>query len=284
MSTLHWMPLYIGDYLADTAMLTLEQSGAYLHLLMQSWRTGPLPDDDGKLAAITRTTRTHFARHIGPAIRPFFVSDNGRLRQPRLEAEREKQQKTSEKRAENARKFHEKRAENAPHVSNDIKGMACAGDPTKQVQMHIEPEPEPEIEKKGRKEDVANLAKNETAETAPAEPSPKPVSGASASPRGKRLPDDWTPSAEDRAFAEDHGLRPAVVSASFRDYWTAKPGAAARKTDWSATWRNWCRKDAERLQRRAPIQPRGKLAWMLDEAARPAAPGFDIEIPFGDVH
>jgi len=54
-----------------------------------------------------------------------------------------------------------------------------------------------------------------------------------------RIPDAWNPSLEDRRFALDLGLDPDAVAANFRDYWigTGKPMA-----DWSATWRNWCRR------------------------------------------
>jgi hypothetical protein len=57
---------------------------------------------------------------------------------------------------------------------------------------------------------------------------------------GSRLPDDWKP--EEPHYA---GADPAVTLPRFCDYWRAQPGAKGRKTDWQATWRNWCRKDAE---------------------------------------
>lgn len=84
-----WMPLYIGDYLADTSRLTTEQHGAYLLLLMDYWRNGPPPDDDAVLASIVKLTLTQWKRHA-PALRTFFVIDDGRWLQRRADAERAK--------------------------------------------------------------------------------------------------------------------------------------------------------------------------------------------------
>lgn len=51
-----WMPLYIGDYLADTRRLRAAEHGAYLLLIMEYWQTGSLPDDDRQLARIATMT------------------------------------------------------------------------------------------------------------------------------------------------------------------------------------------------------------------------------------
>lgn len=61
--------------------------------------------------------------------------------------------------------------------------------------------------------------------------------------RGTRLLYDALP-AEWEAWARGKfpALDPVWTFDEFRDYWIAKPGAAGRKTDWTATWRNWCRK------------------------------------------
>lgn len=50
-----WMPLYLGELLADTAHLTTEQFGAYMLLLIGAWRRkGYLPHQSEQLRALTR--------------------------------------------------------------------------------------------------------------------------------------------------------------------------------------------------------------------------------------
>ena len=56
-----WMPLYVADYLADTAHLRALESGAYLHLIMHYWQRGSLPDNDRQLATIARMTDDEWA-------------------------------------------------------------------------------------------------------------------------------------------------------------------------------------------------------------------------------
>ena len=94
-----WMPLYIADYLADTRRLSTLEHGAYLLLLMEYWRQGPLPDDDRELCAIVRLDRKLWDRGVGPAVRRFFHrEDDGLLHQKRIDAERSKAVELSDKR------------------------------------------------------------------------------------------------------------------------------------------------------------------------------------------
>ncbi|WP_428414412.1 hypothetical protein [Methylibium sp.] len=66
--------------------------------------------------------------------------------------------------------------------------------------------------------------------------------------RATRLPDDWVLPDDWAEFCrkERPDLSSAFVAECFADYWRGKPGAAGRKLDWFATWRNWVR------QQRAP--------------------------------
>ena len=63
-----WMPLYVGDYLADTMHLTAKQHGMYLLLIMAYWRHGgPLPDEPGYLASVAKVSQSEWQSE---AIRP----------------------------------------------------------------------------------------------------------------------------------------------------------------------------------------------------------------------
>ena len=67
-----YMPLYVADYMADTAHLTTLEHGAYLMLIMSYWQRGEaLPNDDKKLARIARLGPREWAR-IKPSMAEFF--------------------------------------------------------------------------------------------------------------------------------------------------------------------------------------------------------------------
>lgn len=107
-----WMPLYIGDYLADTTRLTTEQHGAYLLLIMDYWRNGAPPDDDAILANITRSTIQAWKR-IRPSVIGFFKVSEGKWNHSRIAKEIADAQASKEKAEEKARKAAEARWGNA---------------------------------------------------------------------------------------------------------------------------------------------------------------------------
>ena len=78
------------------------------------------------------------------------------------------------------------------------------------------------------------------------------------SPRmqASRLPSDFALDAKRIAVAVLEGLAPERTFAKFTDYWRAASGANARKLDWEATWRNWCRTEADRIPRQGRAPPR----------------------------
>lgn len=93
-----WMPVYIGDYLADTSRLSTEQHGAYLLLLMDYWRNGPPLDDEAELASITKLSVSQWRKHAAK-LRDFFVPTDGRLIQKRADIERARAGLISSKRS-----------------------------------------------------------------------------------------------------------------------------------------------------------------------------------------
>lgn len=224
-----WMPLYVADYLADTTHLTAAESGAYLHLIMAYWRNGgPLCVADAALARAARMTPEEWDA-ARPAVLAFFVhGEGGELRHKRIDhelAEAERMYDARRKRTE---------AATAARVGRNVTNNVTSNVTTNVTLTQPQPQPQPPFPTEREHGEVS--------------PSSEGSGGkrAERADRGTRLPADWSPSDEDRAFAQAEGIDPEREAGSFRDYWHGKPGAAGRKSNWSATWRNWIRRSAER--------------------------------------
>jgi uncharacterized protein YdaU (DUF1376 family) len=128
-----YMPLYVGDYLADTTHLDGIESGAYLHLLMAMWRAGgKLPATDDKLAKLTKLTPKQWAL-VKPAVMEFFTRRGASISHGRLSKELAKYHDKSVRLSEAG-----KRGQFQKHKKNNAKGVSQASATLKQ------PEPEPE--------------------------------------------------------------------------------------------------------------------------------------------
>ncbi|THK34665.1 DUF1376 domain-containing protein [Ensifer sp. MPMI2T] len=110
MTHLPWMPVYIGDELAETAHLTAEEYGAYASLKMHLWQHGRLPCEDERLARIARcgADRWHVVKD---ALWNLFADD---WRHPRLESLRLEAEETHKKRSEAGKKGGRPRREEKP--------------------------------------------------------------------------------------------------------------------------------------------------------------------------
>ena len=124
-----WMPLDIGDYMADTLHLTTLQHGAYYLLLCHYWKSGPLPDDDNRLSAICKMDAKTWKANRS-VIREFFVPNDGLLHQKRADKERAKTAKIVAERSAAGKAGAEARWQNGgnPPDKPDGNRMANASD------------------------------------------------------------------------------------------------------------------------------------------------------------
>lgn len=144
-----WMPFYVGDYLADTTRLTLEQHGAYLKLILDYWRNGPPPDDDVALALIVGVT-VHQWKKIAQALRPKFMPDKGVLRHKRIDAELADATDNRNRAEEKAKKAAAARWGKENPSSPDPSSKARSNAPSIPQAMHVDcpsPSPLPEGQK-----------------------------------------------------------------------------------------------------------------------------------------
>jgi uncharacterized protein YdaU (DUF1376 family) len=113
------MPLYWGDYWADTSHLSGAQHGAYLNLIGRYWRAGkPLPDDDALLWRMALADSLKAWKGMRNVIAAFFHIEAGEWRHKRVDAEIARAERVSSARrtagAAGGRKSASKRQANAP--------------------------------------------------------------------------------------------------------------------------------------------------------------------------
>lgn len=129
---LQFMPMYVGEYLADTPHLTTAHHGAYLLLLMNYWQTGkPLDNDSEKLRAIARMTKAQWTT-AKPVLETFFDVSPEKWNHKRVDHELAKGQDLYEKKVKagkaRAEQMLQQNAAHAQHVleSEDIEIPAHA--------------------------------------------------------------------------------------------------------------------------------------------------------------
>ena len=111
---------YPQDFLVGSAMLSAEETGAYIRLLCYSWTHDGLPDDDAQLQ---RLAGCH-GNAIASIRHKFGICDDGRLRNDRLESIRFKQKEYRDAQKANAEKRWQKQQKTntsmPSHIPRDI--------------------------------------------------------------------------------------------------------------------------------------------------------------------
>jgi uncharacterized protein YdaU (DUF1376 family) len=116
MTAKHWMPLYIGDFIATTMHLGATETGIYVRLLMHCWRHGSIPRDDRMLARISHCDPRIWHQYRETVLQFFDVVDASTMSNERVTMERLRAEKISRKRKAAAKQMLSKRRANAEHL------------------------------------------------------------------------------------------------------------------------------------------------------------------------
>lgn len=224
---------HLGDYAAATAHLSWDEDMAYTRLLRAYYHhERPLPLDVKELCRLARATSSAQRKALDSVLREFFVRLEDGWHQKRCDEEiaRYQEKRAKAQRSAEAR-WSGKRSDSEGNANASGSGMRTHSECTD--------------------ENDANALRTQCEGNAPSLQSPvsnlqTPVSRVGERTRGARLPDDWPLTPERRATAEAERLDAERTFAKFTDYWRAANGRTATKRDWDATWRNWCRNEADR--------------------------------------
>lgn len=214
-----YMPLHIGEYLADAAHLSTIEHGAYLLLIMNYWQRGEgLPADDRKLARIARMSDVEW-QDARPSLVEFFTEADGRWTHKRIEHELAVARDKIEKKRSAGKASASSRSTDAQQPLNDkIREDENKGDETSSS---------PPRKRGGVK--PSRIAED----WKPAKPYPDDV---------RSIVDKWPDGLIERRLRE------------FVDYWLSR-GRDATKADWDRTWWNRIRDIDEHLAQKRGAEP-----------------------------
>lgn len=256
-----FMPFYGVRYFRSSSYMQAAARNpraglAAMKLWWEAWSQvpcGSLPDDDIELGMLADFGTDHraWAKAKEIALRGFVKCSDGRLYHKELcEIALDKYDlrlKSDEKRESDRERLKEwrakqKKAGKQPNIETPIETPhETHSETVSETQDETTTETRFVAGKRVESRDISSLC----SDIESCSPS-APADAKKSDPRGHRLPDDWRPSAEDRAFALSLSLNPTDVEPQFRDYWHSVAGAKGRKADWSATWRGWCRREIDR--------------------------------------
>lgn len=254
---------YVGDYLRDTARLSMIEHGAYT-LLMDYYYADEraLSADKDEIYLMVRAMTPADRKAVDKVLALYFTLEDDGYHQARIDEELARAHDASE----SARKAGEKGAANRwakPKPPPTDGGSHSGGDSEPYSGPHdgghneTDSGSDSETDGEVMAKPMATRAGDPTTNHQPPTPNLQPpnlltpVSKLETSAaRASRLPPGWEPDADLWRWTQEQApswpeSRRRLEVERFRDYWHAKGGKDAAKLDWRATWRNWVRKAAE---------------------------------------
>jgi uncharacterized protein YdaU (DUF1376 family) len=227
---------HLGDYSAATAHLSWDEDCAYRRLLDVYYkREAPIPLEIKEVCRLARASTALQKRAVETVLREFFKQESDGWHQRRCDEEIAAACAQAET---NRRIAEEREARRRPRSTNESSNGSCN-----------ESSNETSTPTMVERVEVVNLSRLQTPDSTTQTPDSNKESRET---RASRLSDDWVLTDPRRLVAETEKLDPTRTFQKFTDYWRAASGANARKRDWDAAWRNWCRNEADR-------RPKGKV-------------------------
>lgn len=121
-------PFYPSDFLTGTDEMSSAEVGLYIRMLSYQWLKpeGGLPSDPAKIVRLARWESGELPVAV---MRKFVASEDGLLRNPRLEQERQKRESYQKQQTELANRRWEKNGHAAPAPETTTKPAAARFDP-----------------------------------------------------------------------------------------------------------------------------------------------------------